>query len=62
MLVWNKSDELKNGTVVVFNGVHGNPLLVSFEGVGEEAFGKETRVKSARNGQKVETVTQVRLV
>ena len=62
MLVWNKSDELKNGTVGVFNGVRGDSLLVSFEGVGEEAIGKETWVKRAQNCQKVGIVTQFPLV
>ena len=58
MLVWNKSDDLKNGTLGIFTGVKGSDLLVNFKEVGIVAIGRETWVKRDRNGQRIGSVTQ----
>ncbi|KAJ7350134.1 hypothetical protein OS493_038316 [Desmophyllum pertusum] len=62
MLVWNKSDDLKNGSVGVFTGVRGDYLLVFFEGVGEVEITRQTWIKRSRSGQKAGSVTQFPLV
>lgn len=62
MLVWNKSDDLKNGSVGVFTGVRGDYLLVFFEGVGEVEIAWQTWIKRSRSGQKAGSVTQFPLV
>ena len=43
MLVWNKSDDLKNGTLGIFTVAGGNDLLVNFKEVGIVEIGRETR-------------------
>ena len=45
MLVWNKSDDLKNGSLSIFTGVREDVLLVAFEGVGIVETKRETWVK-----------------
>lgn len=62
MLVWNKSDDLKNGSTGIFKGTRGDALLVLFEGVGVVEIKRETWVKRNRNGQKVGSVTQYPIV
>lgn len=62
MLVWNKSDDLKNGSTGIFKGTRGDTLLVIFEGVGVVEIKRETWVKRNRNGQKVGSVTQYPIV
>ena len=62
MLVWNKSDDLRNGSFGLFTGVRGDVLLVFFEGVGIVEIGRETWIKRNRNGQKVGSVTQFPIV
>lgn len=59
MLVWNKSDDLRNGTLGTFTGVSGNgKLLLNFEEVGNVEIGRETD----RNGQRVGSVSQFPVV
>ena len=53
MLIWNKSDELKNGSIGMFLGMEGDKLRVSFEGVGTVTLGRETWMKRNRLGQTV---------
>ena len=62
MLVWNKSDDLKNGSTRIFKGTRGDSLLVFFEGVGVVEINRETWVKRNRNGQKVGSITQYPIV
>lgn len=57
MLVWNKSDDLKNGTLGIFTGVKGNDLLVNFKEVGIVEIGRETWITRDRNGQRIGSVT-----
>ena len=46
MLVWNKWDDLRNGSFGVFIAVREDVLLVLFEGVGIVEIGRETWIKS----------------
>lgn len=63
MLVWNKSDDLRNGTLGTFTGVSGNgKLLLNFEEVGNVEIGRETWIKRDRNGQRVGSVSQFPVV
>ena len=62
MLVWNKSDDLKNGSTGIFKGTREDALLVLFEGVGVVEIQRETWVKRNRNGEKVGSVTQYPIV
>lgn len=62
MLVWNKSEDLKNGSVGVFTGVQGDGLLVFYEGVGVVEISKETWIKRNRTGHRTGSVTQYPLV
>ena len=57
ILVWNKSDDLKNSTMGVFTGVRGNDLLVNFEEVGIVRVSQEMWIKRDRNGQGWKRVT-----
>lgn len=56
MLVWNLSEDLKNGSVGVFTGVKGDDLLVSFEGVGEVEISCQTWIKRIQTGHKMASV------
>lgn len=62
MLVWNLSEDLKNGSMCVFSGVKGDDLLVSFEGVGEVEISRQTWIKRNRTGHKMGSVKQFPLV
>ena len=63
MLVWNKSDDLRNGTLGTFTGISGNgKLLLNFEEVGNVEIGRKTWIKRERNGQRVGSVTQFPVV
>ena len=62
MLVWNWSDNLKNGSVGVFTGVRGDDLLVFFADVGVVAISRQTWIKRNLTGQKMGGVTQFPLV
>ena len=58
MLVWDKSDELKNGSMGVFVGVEGDALLVHFDEIGVFKIGRETWIKRNRSGQRVGSICQ----
>ena len=45
MLIWNKSDELKNGNIGTFLWMDGEKLRLRFEGVGTVTLGRETWIK-----------------
>ena len=62
MLMWNKLDDLKNGSTGIFKGTCGDTLLVTFEGVGVIEIKRATWVKRNHNGQKVGSVTQYPIV
>ena len=63
ILVWNKSDDLRNGTLGTFTGVSANDkLLVNFEEVGIVEIGRETWIKQDRNGHRVGSVSQFPIV
>ena len=58
MLLWNKSDHLKNGSIGVFKDVQNDALLVSFEGVGVVEVKRETWIKINHAGVAVGSVSQ----
>ena len=61
--MWNKSDDLRNGTLGTFTGISGNgKLLLNFEEVGNVEIGRKTWIKRERNGQRVGSVTQFPVV
>ncbi|XP_022779512.1 ATP-dependent DNA helicase PIF1-like [Stylophora pistillata] len=62
MLVWNKSDYLRNGTLGTFTGVSGNGKLLLNFGEGLVELGRETWIKQDRNGQMVGSVSQFLVV
>ena len=63
MLVWNKTDTLKNGTMGVFVGMDENEnALVRFEKEGTVKIGKETWTKLNQRGQKIGSVCQYPIV
>ena len=62
MLVWNKSHDLKNGSLGIFTGVKGDVLLVAFDGVGIVEISRETWIKRNKNGNKIGIVTQFPVV
>ena len=63
MLVWNKTDTFKNGSMGVFVGMDetGN-ALVRFEKEGTVKFGKETWTNTDHRGQKIGSVCQYPIV
>ena len=61
MLVWNKSHDLKNGSLGIFTGEKGDVLLVAFDGVGIVEISRETWIKRNRNGKKIEVLPNFQL-
>lgn len=61
MLVWNKSHDLKNGSLGIFTGEKGDVLLVAFDGVGIVEISRETWIKRNRNGNKIEVLPNFQL-
>ena len=57
MLVWNLSDELKNGSMGTFKKAVDGKLLVNFERVGTIAIERVTWVRRNRQGEKIGSVT-----
>ena len=53
MLVWNRSDALKNGSMGRFKSVDGNKLLVYFEKVGAVGIERVTWIQRNRQGEKI---------
>ncbi|XP_078360970.1 uncharacterized protein LOC144645313 [Oculina patagonica] len=63
MLVWNKTDTLKNGTMGVFVGMDENGnALVRFEKEGTVKIGKQTWNNTDERGQKIGSVCQYPIV
>ena len=62
MLVWNKSPQLKNGTMGVFCGMENEMLRIDFPGVGTVSISRETWVRRNRRGDKVGSITQYPIV
>ena len=62
MLIWNNSDELKNGSIGTFKKVVDDKLLVDFEKVGTVAVDRVTWVRRNRRGEKIGGVTQYPLI
>ena len=58
MLVWNLSDELKNGSMGTFKKAVDGKLLVKFERIGTIAIERDTWVRRNRQGEKIGSVTQ----
>lgn len=50
MFVWNKLDDLKNGSIGIFKGICGDIFFVIFEGVGVVEIKREMWVKRNCNG------------
>ena len=63
MLVWNKTDTLKNGSMGVFVGMdETGKALVRFEKEGTVKIGKETWTNTDHRGQKIGSVCQYPIV
>lgn len=63
MLVWNKTDTLKNGTMGVFVGMDENEnALVRFENEGTVKIGKETWTNTDERGHKIGSVCQYPII
>ena len=61
MLLWNKSQELRNGSQGRFVGVRGDDVVVDFDGVGQVLVRRETWTKTSRTGDAVGSRTQIPL-
>ena len=53
MMVWNKSNDIRNGSMGTFVGIRGDSLLVSFTDVGAVEIHRQSWIKRDRNGTKV---------
>ena len=62
MLLWNKSNTLRNGSVGVFKDVRNDALLVSFEGVGVVEVKCQTWIKCNHAGVTMGSVCQFPLI
>ena len=62
MLVWNKLDDLKNGSIGIFKDVKNDVLLVSFEGVGVVEITCETWIKRNHAGVSIGSVCQFPII
>ena len=62
MMVWNKSNNIRNGSMGTFVGIRGDSLLVSFTDVGVVEIHRQTWIKRDRNGTKVGSVTQFPII
>ncbi|XP_067030190.1 ATP-dependent DNA helicase PIF1-like [Acropora muricata] len=62
MLIWNKLDMLKNGSMGIFKGVEKETLGVDFDNVGVVLISRETWFRRNRQGDIVGMVTQYPLV
>ena len=58
MLVWNKSDDLKNGSMGTFKKVVDDKLLIEFEKVGTVLIERVTWNQRNRQGEIIGSVTQ----
>ena len=63
MLIWNKSEVLKNGSMGIFKCVtDSDTLQVHFEDVGPVSMKRETWIQRDREGKKIGSVTQFPIV
>ena len=62
MLVWNKSDELKNGSIGTFVKTLDDKIIVNFENVGTVAIERVTWVERNRRGEVIGSVTQFPII
>lgn len=63
MLIWNKSEILKNGSMGIFKCVtDSDTLQVQFEDVGSVSIKRETWIQRNREGEKIGSVTQFPIV
>ena len=62
MLLWNKSDVLRNGSIGVFKEVRNESLLVSFEGVVVVEVKRETWIKRNHAGVAIGSICQFPLI
>lgn len=62
MLVWNKSDDLKNGSMGTFKKVVDDKLLIEFEKVGTVLIERATWNQRNRQGEIIESVTQLPVI
>ena len=62
VLIWNKSDELKNGNIGTFKKVVDNKLLIDFEKAAPIAVDWVTWVRRNRRREKIGSVTQCPLI
>ena len=62
MLVWNRSDALKNGNMGTFSSVDRNKLLVYFEKVSTVGIERVTWIQRNRQGEKIGSVCQLPIV
>ena len=58
MLIWNKSDELRNGSPGIYVGKDGGHIVVEFTKVGKVKLKKETWEKRGKHGEVVGTRTR----
>lgn len=58
MLVWNKSDDLKNGSMGIFKEVPDGKMLIEFENVGSVRIERVTWNQRNRRGESIGSVTQ----
>ena len=58
MLVWNKSDDLRNGSIGIFKVVKNDALCVSFDDTGVVEIKRETWIKRNHSGTRVGSVSQ----
>ncbi len=58
MLVWNKSDELKNGSMGIFKEVRDDKMLIDFKNVGCVRIERVTWNQKNRRGESIGSVTQ----
>ena len=61
VLLWNKSDSLRNGSQGRFVGTRGNDVVVDFDGEGQVVGKRETWTKTSRTGDAVGSRTQIPL-
>ena len=62
MLVWNLSDELKNGSMRTFKKAVDGKLLVNLERAGTIAIERVTWVRRNSQGEKIGSITQFPII
>lgn len=61
MLLWNKSDSLRNGTIGTFEKIEEQCAIVNFPGVGSIRVGKETWLTRDKLGKVIGSVNHIPL-